>query len=654
MTRMLSLLLALSLVASPALAGKRMVTPDLVEDALAYATTDRAKAIQLITEAADTYGATPEGPLLMLHAGEQLRLAGRPDEARLWFMKVLERSTDAPGTAASLGLALITAARNPDPNTWALLEDLPESDALATQNACRFLLLAERAAREDDASTVKKTSRKALSYGEEDPEVEARVVARLEALTARPPSTLGRPDHAVAGPQAPPTVGPGPAVVLPALGPAEAALAAGRPEDAKALAEQVLAGAPSQEDALEARYLIQRADAAPVIPGRVGVLLPTTGRFGAAAAQILEAIRLGLGDAPLELVVADTGEDEDSAVAALEDLALRQGVVAVIGPLRKEVADPVLAAANALRVPIVDLARVDGLTDGRDWAFQGMPTPTDEARALVSWLATEREMTRFAIFAPDSAYGKAASGAFTKAVEASGGQIVTAVYYDAEATDLIPFAKTLGRKDYTARAHEFYELKQAARDAHHDPSKVVLPPVIDFQGLFLPDSASRVPLATAALAMEEFPIGEFRTSKDGDTVPLIGLSSWNNTSLITAGNVYVRSSYFADAWFPDGPEAAAFVTSYREQVGRTPQALEVFAYDAAALLGAAGRVGAGDRGSFRDALLSAEVEGLASGATRFDPESRTGTYRFNILTIDNDAILTPAARAEKDAAAPQR
>ena len=630
-----ALLLAAALAwSAPAHAGNRLGQPDLVEDALAYATTDRAKALALLEEAATSTADHDEALVLAVYAGEQRRLSGDKEGARGWFERVLESGDGAPAAAARLGLALLTVDAEPDASTWAILEDTHQKSATATQNACRYLALAVRAAGQNDLTALERWSRKALDYAAEDPEVEARVTARLEALTAPP-----------TGPDVEPEPGPGPdtpepeaEAVLPALQAAWAALdhcdAAAAREGAQALVD---AGG---DDAWAAKLLLRRLDAVPVDPGKVGVLLPTSGRYQAAAHQILEAVKVGLGTGGPELVVADTGEDAASAVAALEQLVLEDGVVAVVGPLRRDVAEDVARAADALHVPLLSLTREDGLTAERPWVYQAMPTPASEARVLVAHAVEERGMSAFAIFAPDNAYGHAAADAFTAAVEEQGAQVTVAEYYDATATDLIPFAKTLGRKDYEARSWEFHQLKAAARERGGDPSKVVLPPILDFQGLFLPDSAARVPLATAALAYEEFPIGEFQTERDGDTVPLMGLSSWNNPSLVTAGNIYVRSSIFTDAWWDGDATGQAFVERYRQATGRGPSSLEVYAHDAGAILGAVTGVRPPTREDFREALSGAEVEGTVTGVAGFN-EERQANHDIRILTICKDGVFPP-------------
>ena len=85
-------------------------------------------------------------------------------------------------------------------------------------------------------------------------------------------------------------------------------------------------------------------EGAPVRADRIGLLLPVEGKYAAAARQLREAFELGYGAPGPQLVVEHSGDDAAGAVAALEKLALEQGVVAVVGPLRQEYQADQLAA----------------------------------------------------------------------------------------------------------------------------------------------------------------------------------------------------------------------------------------------------------------------------------------------------------------------
>ncbi len=52
-------------------------------------------------------------------------------------------------------------------------------------------------------------------------------------------------------------------------------------------------------------------------------------------------------------------------------------------------------------------------------------------------------------------------------------------------------------------------------------------------------------------------------ARDGATVPLLGLSSWNNTKLVHSGGPYARSSIFVDVFLSTDSQGLAFTELYR-------------------------------------------------------------------------------------------
>lgn len=619
--RLLPLFVALALP-SLAGAGRKQLQLDIVDDALAYADADRDKAARLLEDAiVNEPSLTPDQlDLLRVHAGEQRRLMGETGAAVDWFRQVKAKK-GAAVDAATLGMALVNAIGGVDADLRATLRGVSDKTVLPTMNADRYLILATEAAQQNDAPAVKEYSKKALVWSRSDDEVQARVRAHLEAMAKQ---------------------GDEPKLPEPVRSPlerAELAYADGREDDARRLAEQVLAVKADGDDALAARYLVRRLDGGVAVqPKKIGVLLPLSGKYESAAKQIRQALELGYGGAGRQLVYVDQGETTESAVAALEQLVFEHGVVAVVGPLRTEGTDEVARAANAMRIPLLGLSQAVDAELDRPWVVQAMVTPEDQSVALVAYAMEQRGMKKFAIFAPDNNYGRIAAKEFREEVEKRGGNITVEGFYDPEATDVIPFAKTLGRKDYAARRAELTELRKQTEERGGDPTKVVLPPIVDFDAMFVPDSASRLPIACAGLAYEEFPIGEFKPTKDSKTVPLLGLSGWNNDTLVTRGGPYVRGGLFTDVYHGSNEGAAAFEERYRAEVGRAPSALEAITYDVGKLLGAAARTEATTPAELRDALLAARIEGAITGTDGFDPATRAARHQIRILTVTADQI----------------
>ena len=640
LSRFPALLLAfLLLLSAPASAGKRV--PDVVEDAFAYALTDRSKAIQLLEDALAAGPNTKDLDAIAAAAGEQRRLAGDFDASHAWFTQVLSRTEKgSDADAARLGLTLLQSGEGMKPKTRKLLQTIPEKSALDTQNADRYYLLASAAAEAGDTEDLERLSRKALGYAKEDPAVFRRVEADLAAIAAGEPAPLPAGEADGSGPRK-----------TGKLDRADAALEAGRKEEARKLANEIAGSSSDPQRTRAANYLIQRIDGTPVNPRKVAVLLPLEGKYGAVGNQVKEAIEYGHDSdgAPFSLVFVDSGATPETAVAALEKAVLQDGVIAALGPLLSDETDAVVEAAEALRIPLVSLSQsLEDNTD-RAWVLQAMMSPGDQVRALLDQTMGVDGMDAFAVFAPKNGYGERAAELFEAEVVARGGKVTVKEFYDPAATDLIEFAKTLGRKDYDARSAEYWDLRKTAKEKGGNPQRVVLPPVVDFDAIFLPDNAARIPLACAALAYEEFPMGDFFPTKDSPYIPVLGLSGWNNHNLVGTGGPYARRSYFTDAFLKQAPideppwlqsEAqAAFVEDYRNRTRRTPTPLEALMVDAGKLLAAASAAQPATRTQMRQALLDAAPNEPVAQTAGFDAETRRAKRSLLVLSLSEDAVV---------------
>lgn len=619
-----SLLLAALFTAPLAWAGKSD-PPEVVEDALAYALTDRAKAIEMLEAALAQDSTGPGAPWIAVHAGEHRRLSGDRPAAREHFRAALQ--ADEAGSAADaarIGVALVRAANEIDAANLRTLETVPEKTVLDTQNADRFLVLAIDAAGRNDAARVSAYSKKALAFAKSDPGVKARVADALSAL-ARGDAQLK------------------PSADASKLERAREALAKGDAPRAAQLAREAEAeAAPESDERFAAGYLVKRAEANRAVDAdTIGVLLPLSGKYEAAGRQVREALDYGFaqGGGTRRLVYLDTMATPEGAVAALEKAVLQDGVIAVLGPLLSDDTEPVLRAASALEVPIVSLSQSNE-AEGMPWVYQGVPSIGDQVEALVAHQMEQEAMKAFAVFAPDTAYGHRAAEEFRASVQARAGTITAEVFYDPEANALMSFASQLGKKDPAERRAELSRLRAEAVRNGGDAGSVVLPPIVDFDAIFLPDNARKIPIACAALAYEEFPVGHFAPRKGDATVPLLGLSGWNAPELVGAGGEYVRGSRFTDAFFVDS--SPDFVAAYKGVVGRTPSSVEAVTVDAGRLVAIASREPARDRVSFQEALSRAAATGSPTGATGFDADRRVRTS-IHLLTIDKDGVRPVAA-----------
>lgn len=561
---------------SPGWAGKNNAPPPIVDDALAYALTDRDRAILLLEHALQQAADPLDAQWMSLHLAEHQRLAGRLADARDRFSRLLvDARTDAIASSAMVGIWLVEAERTAPTTIDEPVLDARDSDLLETQIAERLVWEARAAASADDAKRAAQLTRKALAAAKNDPPLEHRLQRLLD------------------------------------------------------VGDIVAAGASPEP--LEEAFVHQGA---PIRPQHVVALLPLSGTYGAAGTHFQEALAFGLAGSDIRLTTLDAGSDIEQAEEALREAALQMGALAVVGPVLSNQTDALVALAESLHIPMVSLSQAFEDTASHHWALQGMYTRADQIEALLTYAMDARGMTSFAVFSPDSEFGQHATALFTDAVHKRQGRIATQATYAADEKNLLPYAKELGVREGNLAA-----LRRAAAENGGNPATVVVPPTIDFDAIFLPESASRTPLACAALAYEEFPMGDFLPTRESPQIPLLGLSSWNTTRLVTAGNEYTRHALFPDVFSSAVlEEDDPFVSAYREETGRTPSALEASAVDVARLLAQAFASSPTSRVEALDALLQARLEASPTGATHFDHQTRRLVRPMSILTITGDGL----------------
>lgn len=606
--------------------------PAPVDDALGMRNREAGSA--LLDEAAKS-AAPADAPWIVLYAAELARLAGDEPGARTLFERVAEKYPGSPAKdAAILGMAVVDSGSVPTGNVLATLGLIADKGVPDTLNADRYLLLA-RARTADGASPeqVQALTDKALKYAADAKDVSKRVVRAIADLDkAPPPKVEGPPD-------------------LAAITEIRNVIRGGKLEGLGALASSFEEKYPDSPFVREAGYAKRRADVGTrVDPALVAVLLPTTGTYALPAESLRAALELGNKHAggPLRLAFFDTAGSGEQCGKAVERAAIEQGAAIIVGPLLKEEAAVCAPVAQAVHIPMITLTSSEDALAVGDQIFRAFPSTEQQIAGLLTETADVRGLTRYAILHPKTPFGENAARAFTAAVTARGGTIAATQSYDPEAKDFRAPAKVLGKKDYKARSSEFAQLRREAERAKADPDKVVLPPLIDYDAIFIPDSYQRVALIASALAFEEFPVGRFRPHQGDKALPLLGLNAWNNDELARRGGNYVLDSIFIDAFDARSQDLPVdnFLSAWRERGKGDPTVVEAVAYDTARLLAQAVASG----GEPLAALYSARLADPVAGTIGFGAD-RQIQRAWRLLTVTKEGIrpLQPPLPTEPDA-----
>ena len=178
---------------------------------------------------------------------------------------------------------------------------------------------------------------------------------------------------------------------------------------------------------------------------------------------------------------------------------------------------------------------------------------------------TVKGWTKFAVLAPDTENGKELSRVFEEMVEEKGGEIVQeGQFYNPAKSSFIPEARKLGQKpeEQTEEELEGFEL----------------PPVVEFEALFVPDNYQRTYHVASALAYEGFALGTFKPTRESIAIGMLGLNSWNNPKIIQQ---YMIGGLFVDGFFVDEEREIIqnFVATYEAEYGKKPRLYDTWLYD---------------------------------------------------------------------------
>jgi len=386
--------------------------------------------------------------------------------------------------------------------------------------------------------------------------------------------------------------------------------------------------------------------------GVIGVVLPLSGNFAAFGQEALRGIllaaetfeaRLPIEQRPrIRIVIRDSGGLPGLAAAAVRELAQEEGVTAIIGPLLAKECEAAAAAAEAQRVPLLALTSRKEIASGRSYVFRVRTMPSDEVQTLVDYAMRELEARRFAILYPRDAYGSGVSGLFWDAVEERGGRVVALAAYDPESVDfgdsirrlvgyelltaeetvLIVEREKLIRSARRLPTEEAALVREEAR-AMLGPDEEPLPPIVDFDALFIPESHEKVALIAPQLAFHE---------ATGAT--LLGTEAWNHPDLVSIARKHVEGAYFTASFYADSSVAYVreFADRYVETFGAPADDFSASAYDAAKMLLVQLVRGANSRQDVRDRLLGIKgfpgVSGVLS--MRTDGNARKRPFLLSI------------------------
>ncbi len=355
----------------------------------------------------------------------------------------------------------------------------------------------------------------------------------------------------------------------------------------------------------------------------IGCLLPLSGPYENFGRRALRAVELALDQynshldqSKFQIVVKDTCSDPDQAIEALGRLD-EERVAMIIGPIATSEA----AARESQKrgVPMITLTQKPGIAEIGDYVFRNFLTPEMQIEAIVPFAIEKLGIRRFAILYPDENYGNTFMKVFRDKVMNYGAEITGIESYHPGQTD---FAGPIGKLANI----KLKDWKSKSRNRKHKRFEVV----VDFDAIFIPDSAEKTSLIAPQLAFY-----------DVDDVLLLGTNLWHSDDLIKEAGKYVQFALMADGYYADTSKKTVhdFIMAFTEKYAETPGIIEAFAFDTAMIaFQTADNSAIHSRQDLKNELKNLYNYDGVTGITSFRENGEAGKKLY-LLQIDGDKFV---------------
>ncbi len=401
----------------------------------------------------------------------------------------------------------------------------------------------------------------------------------------------------------------------------------------------------------------------PGAPLTIGAALPLSGNLKAFGEGGRDAVRLAAGELDkraeprIHAAVRDSLGDAAGAAKAVEALVLEDGAIAIVGPLFRSEATEAADKAQELGVPLLALTSDREVASAGSYVFGAGVSPEDEMDALVAYAMDELRLKTFAVLHPRIEYGERMLQLFRERVEERGGTIQAIESYQAEDTTFTePIQRLVKRDDPAARA-DYQQAIAKCEDAPDNYRKArcqrevreQLPPIIEFEGLFIPDGHQRIALIAPAVVAEDIIVQhdpkalqqiEKTLGRKVQPITLLGTSAWNSPELPKKAGRAVESAIFADVTFDGAKDEATrrFVARFQSRFKRAPERPEALLYDATRIVvEALTAEHPANTDDLRRAIHALHGFRGVTGEISFE-DGTAAQRKFKILTIEDQTI----------------
>lgn len=329
---------------------------------------------------------------------------------------------------------------------------------------------------------------------------------------------------------------------------------------------------------------------------RIAVLLPLSGANAGVGKAVLDGARMAVDDfnrqqGPLvEIVPYDYGTRQINAIRKFKEIAADVSINAVFGPLENDIAVACAGIADYENLPLLTpTATESGLRRLSSKVIQ-LSIPQDiMARKLARFARDSLHLKRFVTLAPMEDYFIQLTNSFVDHVQENGGQVLSSQWYFPDDRNVTNYFKSIKRTGLRQtfrdsvmradsllsvdRADSLYKLylteKQNQLLETHSKVDSADIPVKSIDALFAPIYKSDIGLIASQFAYWNI------------QARLLGNEDWYDLQMLKKNKNYINGLIFiSDGYFdPEGRDYKKFRNHFRTVYKRTPEKLEISAFD---------------------------------------------------------------------------
>ena len=376
-------------------------------------------------------------------------------------------------------------------------------------------------------------------------------------------------------------------------------------------------------------------------PQRIGAILPLTGSYKRIGEKCIKGLQLGLGlydDKPsdIELFIIDSKGHPQSVEENLKNLVLKQKVIGLVGGVVSSVAVKLAQLSQSFMLPSILLSQKSELTKEMPFIFQNSINNKYVIKYLVDYLMDEKDHKNFAVLYPNDHFGVEQSNLFWDYVASKGGNIKGAQTYKEGATDFNDTIKRLAGlyyiedrdEEYREHLKNWFSKKRNYRS--NKQLRSLLPPVLNFTVLFIPDSIKSLHNIAPYLALHDI-----------EEITLAGTGIWNSNQILRSKTKQLEHVVFADALITKHPQfkKSDFYKQFQNVFGYAPSLFEFLSYQSALALRQAISNGSRSREELQRNLAQIKTLGSPIGEIKIS-ENREFIYPITNFGIKDKEIVS--------------